>query len=258
MGTTAYVLARNEAANITRCVQSLVAAGVTTTVLDSQSVDTTRQLAQEAGAQVEDYRYTAHVEAYNWITRDRVPAGGVVLVLDADMIVSREFVAQATELLLGGAQAVLAPVRMCWNGRRLRFASLYPPKPVAFRAGTAYFEPVGHGERLVQGTRVARTKATIVHDDHKPFSAYLGAQERYARALVERSSKGAVSWRDRLRLWSPLLVVATPAVSYLFKGGILDGRAGMGYALDRLIAEAIMYRQAILARDTSASSRAPC
>jgi hypothetical protein len=174
------------------------------------------------------------------------------------MIVSRELVAQAKELLLARAEAVLAPVRMCWNGRRLRFASLYPSKPVAFRGGMAYFEPVGHGERLVKGTLTARTKATLVHDDRKPFSAYLDSQERYARALVERSAKGAVSWRDRLRLWSPLLVVATPVVSYLFKGGILDGRAGMGYALDRVIAEAIMYRQAIAAREASASSRATC
>jgi hypothetical protein len=254
----AYVLARNEAANITECVQSLVAAGIPTTVLDSQSVDATRQLAQEAGAHVEDYRYTAHVEAYNQITRDRVPPGSVVFVLDADMIVSRELIAQAKELLLAGAQAVLAPVRMCWNGRRLRFASLYPPKPIAFRGGTAYFEPVGHGERLVQGTLTARTKVTVVNDDRKSFSAYLGAQERYARALIERSSKGAVSWRDRFRVWSPLFVVATPVISYFVRGGILDGRAGIGYALDRLIAEAIMYRQAIVARETHASSRAPC
>jgi hypothetical protein len=235
-----------------------VAAGVPTTVLDSQSVDSTRQLAQEAGAHVEDYRYTAHVEAYNWITRDRVPAGASVFVLDADMIVSRELVAQAKELLQAGTQAVLAPVRMCWNGRRLRFASLYPPKPLAFLGGTAYFEPVGHGERLVRGTLTARTTATVVHDDRKPISAYLSAQERYARAMIERSSKGALSWRDRLRLWSPLFVVATPVVSYFVRGGFLDGRAGMGYALDRLIAEAIMYRQAIAAREAPASRRPPC
>src|SRR5438552_2924311 len=235
METTAYVVGRNEAVNIAECVRSLVAAGVPTTVLDSQSADSTRQLAQEAGAEVEDYRYTTHVEAYNWITRYRVPADAAAFVLDADMIVTRELVAQATELVLAGAQAVLAPVRMYWNGRHLRFASLYPPKAVAFRGGTAHFEPAGHGERLVQGTLTARTTATVVHDDRKPFSAYLSAQDRYARALVERSSRGAAAWRDRLRLWSPLLVVATPLVSYFVKGGILDGRAGVGYALDRLI-----------------------
>jgi hypothetical protein len=51
--------------------------------------------------------------------------------------------------------------------------------------------------------------------------------------------------RDRIRLRSGILVAAVPIFSYFFRGGWLSGRAGLGYAFDRLIAEAIMRRQAL-------------
>jgi hypothetical protein len=248
MEVRAFVIAKNEAANIATSVGSLVAARIPTIVLDSQSADATRELAARAGAVVEDYRYATHAEAYNWITRERTPSDGIVLVLDADMAVSAEMIAEATQLIRNGAQAVRVPVKMCWNGRALRFGSLYPPKAVAFRGGRAHFEPIGHGERLLPGTRTANARAGIVHDDRKPFAAYLNAQERYARNLIRRAASGAVSWRDHVRLRSPLFVLATPLFSYFLRGGILDGRAGLGYALDRLIAEAIMYREGLAAR----------
>ena len=60
-----------------------------------------------------------------------------------------------------------------------------------------------------------------------------------------RKEAGELSGRDRIRVRWPLLVFAVPFVSYVLKGGFLDGRAGAIYALDRLIAEAIMYRRSL-------------
>jgi hypothetical protein len=45
------------------------------------------------------------------------------------------------------------------------------------------------------------------------------------------------------------MMLVSPAVSYLLRGGIFAGKTGLGYALDRLIAEAIMYRQHIAAEN---------
>ena len=48
-------------------------------------------------------------------------------------------------------QVIRAPVQMYAEGQPLRFGSLYPPKPIAFRTGKEYFVAVGHGEALVGG-----------------------------------------------------------------------------------------------------------
>jgi hypothetical protein len=253
MQTIAYVLAKNEANNIHTCVRALVAADLMPIVLDSQSTDSTALLARSCGAFVEDYQYRSHAEAYNWITENRTPIGAGAIVLDADMIVSAGLVREAREALIAGTQAVVAPVSMYWNGKRLRWASLCPPKAFAFRGGAAYFEAAGHTERLRRGVCSRRTRRTLVHDDRKAFLAFLQSQDRYAHALLERATSGAISWRDRIRLSVPLLAVAIPFVSYFVRGGILDGRAGVGYAMDRLIAEAILYRQALASKATSES-----
>jgi glycosyltransferase involved in cell wall biosynthesis len=248
MTPVAYVLAKNEEPNIARCVAALRALDIPVIVLDSGSLDRTRDIAASLGATVESYRYVSHAEAYRYISVDRSPTGTSLFVLDADMVVSRELVEQATRLLEAGADVVEAPVRMCWNGAPLRYGSLYPPKPILFRGGRDYFEPVGHGERLRPNLRVARTTAVLIHDDRKAFSAYLESQVRYARNFVNRTRHGEISRLDRIRGATPILIAAVPMVSYLLRGGFLDGWSGLGYALDRVIAEAIMVREAVAAR----------
>jgi hypothetical protein len=111
-----------------------------------------------------------------------------------------------------------------------------------FRGGSHYFEGAGHGEGLVRGMRIVPTKHHLIHNDLKAFNTYLASQVRYSDNLLRRRSASRLSWRDRLRT-TPMMMLAAPAYSYLFKGGVFSGKAGLGYAVDRLIAEAIMYRQ---------------
>lgn len=248
MTPVAYVLAKNEEPNIARCVAALRALDLQVIVLDSGSSDRTREIAASLGASVENYRYVNHIEAYRYITVDRSPRGTSLFVLDADMVVSRELFEQTTALLEAGAEAVEAPVQMCWSGAPLRYGSLYPPKPILFRGGREYFTPVGHAEKLLPDLRVARSKAVLLHDDRKSLTAYLDSQVRYARHFVDRTRRGEGALRDRIRSSTPILIAAVPMMSYLFRGGFLDGWGGLGYALDRVIAEAIMAREAVAAR----------
>jgi len=65
---------------------------------------------------------------------------------------------------------------------------------------------------------------------------------------MKRIARGEVTVRDRLRTRTPLLVFGVPFWSLIIRGGWLDGRAGVVYALDRLIAEAVMLREAVSVR----------
>jgi hypothetical protein len=248
MAATAFVLAKDEEPNIGRSVSALLSEGIPTTVLDSGSSDATPQIAEGLGAKVVRYAYQTHAEAYRHVCVDLATKGAAVFVLDADMIISKALVEEALGFLHKDADVVQAPIRMCWGGHPLRHASLCPPKPFLFRGGEHYFVPAGHGERLKEGVRVAETTVELLHDDRKSLAAYLAAQVRYAKNFVERAEQGQLTARDRVRATTPVLLFGTPLVSYLLKGGLLDGWAGVGYALDRLIAEAIMFRESIARR----------
>ncbi len=245
VGICCFILAKNEEVNIARCLTALRACGTHTVVLDSHSSDDTAEIARRFGAEVRTYDYTTHVEALQYICEQSTRPEDFVMVLDADMQVSPELVNEATELLQSGkVDAVSAPVLMYWEGKPLPYGSMYPPKPFMFRGGKHYFEAVGHGEQLMAWVKVAVTKNTLIHNDLKPLGVYLDTQCRYCNNWLKRSAAGQSTVRDKLRK-TPLILFAAPLYSYILKLGFLSGRAGLGYALDRLIAEAIKYRQSL-------------
>ncbi len=247
---TVYVLAKNEIRNIERSLNALSDAGLKTVLLDSGSTDGTLEAAgRYTNVVIERFEYKNHCDAYNLLT-SRHAADEVIMVLDADMCVSDRLVNQLQDAFCANnaLQAVIAPVLMYWEGRPLRYCSLYPPKPIAFRGGGGYFEAVGHGEKLKSGIAVTRVEAELIHDDRKPQNQVLANQWRYAQAMVDRVGQGRASWRDRLRVRTPLFMLITPVYTYIAKLGILDGRIGFIYALDRLIAEALAYRASLVSR----------
>jgi glycosyltransferase involved in cell wall biosynthesis len=245
---TAYILTKNEETNIENCLLALKQCGIPVIVLDSRSTDRTREIAQNCGCSVELYDYRDHLGALRYLCEDRTSRDGFCLVLDADMIVSPKLLSEAHSLLVAQrADVALAPVTMFWNGSQLKRGSLYPPKPFMFRGGSHYFEALGHGEVLLKGVRSVLTNERLIHNDQKSFEAFLDTQVRYSKNLVRRRLGHAISWRDRLRS-TPLFMIGAPFFSLLVKGGILSGKVGLGYAVDRLLAEAIMYRQGLVAR----------
>ena len=140
---------------------------------------------------------------------------------------------------------IVAPILMFSEGRPLTYGSLCPPKAIFFRGKASHFEPCGHGERIIAGTRVASVRNTLIHDDRKPYSQYLLTQLRYANSLRARSTEGKLTWRDRIRLRWPLLAIVVPMYSFILKLGFLSGSVGIIYAIDRAVAELLQYRQAL-------------
>jgi 2-polyprenyl-6-hydroxyphenyl methylase/3-demethylubiquinone-9 3-methyltransferase len=136
----------------------------------------------------------------------------------------------------------VAPVQMWWEGIRLTYGSLYPPKPILFRGGLEYFLPLGHGETLKEGLKTYALSGALIHDDRKGFFAYVESQVRYSDGAVLRLGRGEVGWRDRMRAKGPIMVLLAPIYSYILRGGVFSGRIGLLYSVDRIIAETIRYR----------------
>lgn len=248
----AYILAKNEAPNIDRCIKSLHALGLQVTVLDSGSTDGTLDIVEKLGAEKKSYDYRDHCKAYNDVTAMHSAHVGSI-VLDADMIVPPEVWQQAKGHFEAGNSVISAPVAMVCSGRILEHASLYPPKPFLFRGGTEYFRPMGHGEVLKDGVEVRQVAGRLIHDDRKPFERWLDTQQKYARKLAARVKDGHARLLDRVRLYTPLTVVMVAPYILLGRLGILDGFAGLQYAVERMITEAVIWRQGIRSLLTDAS-----
>lgn len=239
-----YILCKNESTNIQKCIESLLLYGMQVIVYDSGSTDNTLDIVKRYPVEIVNYHYINHLVAYNDITlNERESFCGI---LDADMEVTSALIVEIKQILKNAeTEVIICPIEMYTEGSRLSYGNLCPPKPIIFLSGKSYFESVGHGERLNSNVKIIHTKNVLIHNDLKPYISYLNSQVRYADNFIQRADQDQLTWRDSLRLKTPLLIFLTPFYSLLIKGGIFSKRSWI-YAIDRLIAEAIMYRRSLV------------
>lgn len=241
---TIYILAKNEEVNIAKCLRSLAPYGTRTVVLDSGSSDGTLDVVREFSfCIIESYNFRGHAAAYNEITGIRTKPSDFAMVLDADMEVRPELFSEVKEFICEGQADVLkAPVLMFVEGQPLRFGSLYPPKPFVFKGGKEYFTAAGHSDRLLPDVSCVTARNFLIHNDLKPYEQYLLSQVRYGNNLWQNYLKGAVNFKDKLRVRTIVSGFIMAGYSFFLKGGFLAGQTGLAYALDRLIAGLVQYR----------------
>ena len=241
-GITGLILTFNEAPNIARTLEKLSWLPQVI-VVDSCSGDDTVRLA-EAFANVRVLRrpFTTHAEQWNYGLEQAGITTEWVLALDADYVLTDALIHEIQALEPAPSMAGWAAAfDYCIDGRPLRGAA-YPPVTVLYRRGRGRYEQDGHTQRIRLDGEVRPLTARIHHDDRKPLAHWLSAQARYMALEADKlvSHDGALGAIDRLRRW---IVIAPPAMflyCYLLRGGILDGRAGLFYALQRAASELIL------------------
>jgi hypothetical protein len=95
---------------------------------------------------------------------------------------------------------------------------------------------------VIEG-EVAPLPFPLLHDDRKPLARWLASQQKYLRieaANLLGTPSHRLSWVDRLRKHTPLSPLAAITFCLLLRGGLLDGRAGLIYALQRSYAELLL------------------
>lgn len=249
-GLRAFILAKDEEANILRGISALEAFGAEVTVLDSSLTGATRNLVTcHTRAAVVSYRYVDHVTAYDDVLLRMAAPGEPVAIFDADMAVPLALAREFADLLRRDDwDVILAPIEWRTESVPIPHASLCPPKAILFRAGRSWMVPRGHGEALAFGARILTTRARLIHDDRKGLLAYLSSQVRYANQMLARERAGALGWRDWVRTHTPLMIAAVPTYILVGKQGFRDGLPGVVYALDRLVAETIFLRESLASR----------
>lgn len=238
---TGLVLTFNEAANIARTLGGLSWLRQVV-VVDSQSTDGTPDIAASfANVRVFRRAFTTHAEQWNFGLRETGIGTDWVLALDADYGVT-DAAAREIQSLPADSDAAgySASFTYCIDGRPLRGAA-YPPVTVLYQRARACYEQDGHTQRVRVDGPVRRLAAPLLHDDRKSLSHWLSAQARYMRLEADKlASVTGLGLADQVRRW---IVVAPPLMfvyCYFLRGGILDGRAGLFYALQRSASELIL------------------
>lgn len=238
---TPLVLTYNEAPNIARTLAKLSWAR-RIVVIDSGSTDATLQLLRNfPQVEVFDHPFTDFAAQCNFgLAQVQTPW---VLSLDADYELSdslaEEIVGLEDKASIAGYRAQFV-YRIC--GRALR-GTLYPPRVVLYRKELALYRNEGHGHRVAVDGQVSELRGVIYHDDRKSLSRWFDSQRRYAaeeaRYLVDTPVE-KLKLSDRVRRSGWLAPLGILFYTLFVKGCILDGWPGWFYALQRLIAEAMI------------------
>lgn len=240
---TPIILTYNESPNIGRTLEKLRWAD-DIVVVDSFSDDDTLTRAS-AFPQVRTFqrKFDAHAAQWNYALRETGIKTEWVLALDADYVLSNELAEELKVLNPAeDTQGYRAGFRYCIGGKPLS-GTVYPPVTVLYRREGVYYEQDGHTQRVhVDGT-IADLMSPIYHDDRKPLIHWLQSQAKYMKLESENllsSEFGRLGWADRLRRLYVFAPFAMLFYCLFIKGGLLDGKAGLYYAVQRMLAESLL------------------
>jgi hypothetical protein len=161
-----------------------------------------------------------------------------VLSMDSDYVLTDELV-EEIRTLKPSAEGYFIPFKYCVYGKPLR-ATILPPRCSLYRKAKAHYEQDGHTQRVKIDGTTAQLRNHIHHDDRKPLSRWLWAQDRYTHAEANKLlglSKGELGLNDKIRRAKVIAPWLVPIYCLFLRGGIFDGWAGWYYAFQRSLAE---------------------
>jgi glycosyltransferase involved in cell wall biosynthesis len=237
---TPVLLTYNEEQNISRTLSHLAWAK-DIVVVDSGSTDgTLAALAHFPNVRVFSRRFDTHGKQWRYATEETNIGTDWILRLDADYQVSDALIAELARL---DPNAAVSAYRVRFDyavfSRKL-LSSLYPSKTILLRKGRFSVWDKGHSDAWDVHGPVATLNATIVHDDWKPIDQCLIGEAQCLqreRDWIRAHKGGLVRW---LRVRPPLMPIVVFLYCLFGKGLILNGRAGIFYALQRMVAEAVL------------------
>jgi len=238
---TPLILTYNESPNISRTLQQLTWAK-SIIVIDSYSTDETLDILYSyPQVQVFQRKFDSFAAQCNF-GLGKIDSEWV-LSLDADYILTDELINEIKALSSASdLDSYSVRFKYCVFGKPLR-GTLLPPRKVLYKKAKVIYQDDGHAHRVnIEGT-FKLLSAYIHHDDRKPLSRWLWAQDRYMAIETKKllaTPERELSLGDRLRkqkILAPLIILF---YCLIIKGGNLDGWHGWYYALQRVLAEILL------------------
>lgn len=252
------VPARNEEKNLPHCLEALRDAGEVY-VIDSQSADSTPEIARSFGAKVVQFHYQGGWPKKRQWAIDNLPLQyDWILLVDADEIVSFELAEEIRDAVRApGVNGYYISLQMYFLGRVLRHGNASFQKLILFRRGKGRYEcrlkdqdtsmaDMEVHEHVVVDGPTSCLRNSLIHHNVESLSRYIQKHDEYsnweARVLLE-GGQNNVSLPPSLwgtqaqhRRWlkkklytvpgSPLLLFF---YRYFLRLGFMDGVPGLIY-----------------------------
>lgn len=257
---TVLIAARNEEANLPKCLAALTPAQ-RVVVLDSHSKDRSAEIAKEAGAEVVQFDYAGgHPKKRQWALDTLSVQTEWVLLIDADEVVP-EALWNEISIAVGNPDSpngFLITKGFHFLGKRFRRGGFSFAAMLLVRHGKAKFERTlagaGDGldmevhERVIVDGPAGRLKTALIHEDFKGLQAYLDRHNKYStweaalrHSFLKTGTYGEKTIKPKLfgntqerRRLLKALAVKVPCEAWLWfiyhyflKLGLLEGRAGL-------------------------------
>jgi glycosyltransferase involved in cell wall biosynthesis len=255
---TAIVLTFNEEAHIERCLAGVKGLAERIIVVDSYSTDRTLELARAMGAEVFQRPFRHQADQFQWALDNCDIRSGWVLRLDADEYIEAPLIEEIKARLPGLPSDVCGvdfQRKFFFMGRWIKWGGYYPTILTRlWRTGVGHIEQRWMDEHVVLscGSTVLFAEGDIVDENLHGIGAWVDKHNRYATrqmvdfigrehglfAIDERMGSGGnkqARWKRFLRnsvfAPTPLYVrsVLYFVYRYVFRLGVLDGRAGLVY-----------------------------
>lgn len=257
---TVLIAARNEEANIRKCLARLSPAQ-RVIVVDSRSSDRTGELAAELGAEVFQFDYTGgYPKKRQWALDTITITTEWVFLLDADEEVPEALWAEIAAAIVDprSPNGFLVVKGFHFLGRRFRFGGFSFAAVLLARTGKFRFEKLVNDparaldmevhERVIVEGPVGRLKTPLVHDDFKGLEAYIDRHNKYStweatlryrflttgeygdsriRARLLGNSQERRRFLKKIAIRMPYESLLWFLYHYLLRLGFLEGRAGL-------------------------------
>jgi len=243
----------NEEQNLGACVAALQGAVDEVVVVDSGSTDRTVELAKDLGLKVLSFRWDGNFpKKRNWTLRNYNFQHDWILFLDADEWVTTDFLGEVESVLPSTSHVGFWIRYHNWfQGKRLRHGDTFR-KLSLFKIGAGEYERFPeqwwshldmevHEHPVLDGT-VGSMRSILEHHDDRGLDHYHRKHEAYAEWEANRwkylqdgesdqweqlTLRQQFKYKNLDQWWLPSLYFLA---SYGFKGGFLDGEAGLTFA----------------------------
>lgn len=225
MGISAVIITRNEEANIARCLKGLSGLVQEVVVVDAESTDGTRRIAEAHGARVVTRAWTNYSDQKNFA--NDLASQAYILSVDADEVPSPELAASIRNAAASGLHGAYGMHRLTnYCGTWVRHGGWYPDtKTRLFPKGRARWtgDHVHEVLELADGTPQHLLVGDLLHYSYPTLAAHRACIERYSDLHAQALHKAGRRAGPIKRWLSP---VAKFLQGYVLQAGFLDGTAG--------------------------------
>ncbi len=259
----------NEEINLPHALRSVVGWAGDVFVVDSESTDRTREIAEEMGAKVVVRPWLGYAKQKNWALENLPIQTDWVFILDADELLLPELRDEISAISSRPADEVpesgfYINRYFIFLGKRIKHCGFFPSWNLRFfKLGKARYEERDVHEHMVVDGPEGFLKGLMEHNDRRGLETYMAKHNKYSTleakeifALEDENSHARESIDARLfgnplqrRRWikhyvypkTPAKWLARFVWMYFFRLGFLDGLAGFRFCLFMSTYELLIY-----------------